>query len=365
MRVTDSTRPFDAYLVTEPRGKCGLCSSDGCSSRSTPKPRPPQSTVRPNITFQTYTCPETYAKWYCLNGATCFSIKIGESILYNCECADGYMGQRCEFKDLDGTYLPTRQRVLIETASIAGGVTVAVILVFIVCVTVYLYYRRRKTRHTLTFQMSRSSSSATGKTTAPQPQLVLRQSVEAMMSEKPWKSNYEPLQQRQVGDSTANLSVHDVIKAPLLTFCNNTQLCNGSTVPPATIWSAIFANVVTSVPGPFLATAASDNHARRIVYPAIVRGLPQTKCAFVDSGDSTNAAANFVVARNNPPHRSKQVERHCKKLAPDSWRAVPDLVYVAPPHSRRIADLPPAEKEAWYSTLSRRYGVPAFAQDSH
>lgn len=27
MRVTDSTRPFDAYLVTEPRGKCGLCSS--------------------------------------------------------------------------------------------------------------------------------------------------------------------------------------------------------------------------------------------------------------------------------------------------------------------------------------------------
>lgn len=118
--------------------------ADGCSSRSTPKPRPPQSTVRPNITFQTYTCPETYAKWYCLNGATCFSIKIGESILYNCECADGYMGQRCEFKDLDGTYLPTRQRVLIETASIAGGVTVAVVLVFIVCITVYVYYRRRK-----------------------------------------------------------------------------------------------------------------------------------------------------------------------------------------------------------------------------
>ncbi|KAK8765752.1 hypothetical protein V5799_031640 [Amblyomma americanum] len=38
----------------------------------------------------------------------------------------------------------TRQRVLIETASIAGGVTMAVILVFIVCITVYLYYQRRK-----------------------------------------------------------------------------------------------------------------------------------------------------------------------------------------------------------------------------
>ena len=42
---------------------------------------------------------------YCLNGATCFTVKIADSILYNCECADGYMGQRCEFKDLDGTYL--------------------------------------------------------------------------------------------------------------------------------------------------------------------------------------------------------------------------------------------------------------------
>lgn len=118
--------------------------ADGCSSRSTPKPRAPQSTVRPNITFQTYTCPEAYAKWYCLNGATCFTIKIGESILYNCECADGYMGQRCEFKDLDGTYLPTRQRVLIEKAGLAGGVTLAVLLVFLIIVFTYLYCRRRK-----------------------------------------------------------------------------------------------------------------------------------------------------------------------------------------------------------------------------
>ncbi|OTF81378.1 hypothetical protein BLA29_010077, partial [Euroglyphus maynei] len=75
-----------------------------CSSRSTPKPRPPTPTTRPNITFQTYACPEAYAKWYCLNGATCFSVRIGESILYNCECANGYMGQRCEFKDLEGSY---------------------------------------------------------------------------------------------------------------------------------------------------------------------------------------------------------------------------------------------------------------------
>ena len=35
-----------------------------CSSRSTPKPRPPtHSAMRPNITFQTYACPKAYAEW--------------------------------------------------------------------------------------------------------------------------------------------------------------------------------------------------------------------------------------------------------------------------------------------------------------
>ena len=58
---------------------------DACSSRSTPRPRPPSPTMRPNITFQTYACPPAYAAWYCLNGATCFTVKIDRSILYNCE----------------------------------------------------------------------------------------------------------------------------------------------------------------------------------------------------------------------------------------------------------------------------------------
>ena len=41
-----------------------LPSAAACSSRSTPKPRPPsQSAIRPNITFQTYACPPAYAAW--------------------------------------------------------------------------------------------------------------------------------------------------------------------------------------------------------------------------------------------------------------------------------------------------------------
>lgn len=118
--------------------------ADACSSRSTPKPRPPTPTERPNITFQMYTCPQEYADWYCLNGATCFTIKIEESPLYNCLCANGFIGQRCEFKDLDGSYLPLRQRVMLETASIAGGATIAVFLVVIICIAAYIHYKRKQ-----------------------------------------------------------------------------------------------------------------------------------------------------------------------------------------------------------------------------
>lgn len=105
-----------------------LVPTDACSSRSTPKPRPPSPTMRPNITFQTYACPPAYAAWYCLNGATCFTVKIGISILYNCECADGFMGQRCEFKDLDGTYLSSSEKLRMAASQTVGSASSTVIV---------------------------------------------------------------------------------------------------------------------------------------------------------------------------------------------------------------------------------------------
>ncbi|XP_073990091.1 protein spitz-like isoform X2 [Rhodnius prolixus] len=115
-----------------------------CSSRSTPKPRPPGlATSRPNVTFHTYGCPTQYDKYYCLNGATCFTVKIGETHLYNCECADGFIGERCEFKDLEGSYMPSKHRVMLETASIASGATIAVFLVVVICMFIYVRIQRR------------------------------------------------------------------------------------------------------------------------------------------------------------------------------------------------------------------------------
>ncbi len=127
--------------------------TEGCSSRSTPKPRPTGPTPRPNITFHTYACPPEYATVYCLNEATCFTVKIGEHLLYNCECAEGFIGPRCEFKDLDSSYLLNRKQL--ETAGIAFGATLAIFLVVIVCIFLYIrYHRRQKQKQRLLFDSS-------------------------------------------------------------------------------------------------------------------------------------------------------------------------------------------------------------------
>ncbi|UXI15093.1 PAX-interacting protein 1 [Sarcoptes scabiei] len=160
-----------------------LQTADSCSSRSTPKPRPPAPTTRPNITFQTYACPEAYAKWYCLNGATCFSVRIGESILYNCECANGYMGQRCEFKDLEGSYpgLPSRETKILE-AGLAGGIlTLGIVLVFVISLSYYTYLRN---------QMRTKSMSKTTKLESTTP--LLHSSSSSLDLNDPFIDSHHP-----------------------------------------------------------------------------------------------------------------------------------------------------------------------------
>lgn len=127
-----------------------------CSSRAITKPRPeapptppPDNVIalttpsRPNITFPIFHCPPTYAAWYCLNDATCFTVEIHNEVLYNCECASGFMGPRCEYKEIDGSYLPTRNRVMLEKASIVSGATLAVIFMVMFCVVLYLRHEKQ------------------------------------------------------------------------------------------------------------------------------------------------------------------------------------------------------------------------------
>ncbi|XP_026333076.1 pro-epidermal growth factor-like [Hyposmocoma kahamanoa] len=128
--------------------------ANACSSSISKRParvarpaagRPPQPQPQPrlNVTFPTFKCEPDYSEYYCLNGGVCFTVIISDSPIYNCECRSGFVGQRCEFKDLDNSYVLTSRQLMMETASIAGGATVAVFLAILVCFGAWVRLHRR------------------------------------------------------------------------------------------------------------------------------------------------------------------------------------------------------------------------------
>lgn len=132
-------------VLVGPAGACSSSISKRPARPAAPAPAAPPP-PRTNVTFPTYKCPQPYSEFYCLNDAKCFTIIIQDNPLYNCECKDGFVGQRCEYKDLDGSYLLSRGRLMLETASIAGGASVAILLVLLLCLAAWLRSRSRGKR---------------------------------------------------------------------------------------------------------------------------------------------------------------------------------------------------------------------------
>lgn len=95
---------------------------------------------RPNISFPTFNCTSPFLESFCLNGGTCFVVRTHlDTESYYCECPDGFWGSRCDFKNLEGSYV-------LETAGITGGASVIVLVTFLVCASIFLYRRSRKGR---------------------------------------------------------------------------------------------------------------------------------------------------------------------------------------------------------------------------
>lgn len=75
-------------------------------------------------------CSQLFEDNYCLNGGQCYNFTIANSTMPTCECADGFMGERCESKYLDGTYLSMRKpKIQIETAGMYYGAFLAMMIV--------------------------------------------------------------------------------------------------------------------------------------------------------------------------------------------------------------------------------------------
>lgn len=51
-------------------------------------------------------CIEQYEAEFCLNGGRCFNVTVASFSIPSCECATGFMGERCEQKYLNRSYNP-------------------------------------------------------------------------------------------------------------------------------------------------------------------------------------------------------------------------------------------------------------------
>jgi len=117
--------------------------SDACSTRPSPKPRPPRPLWTPDLGSAVVkeNCTDDYAELYCMNSGKCYRQKILETFIVNCECQPGFVGTRCQYRDVPDKYLPVQQQI--QTASIAGGVSVLIIIVTVFLLA-WLYFKRRR-----------------------------------------------------------------------------------------------------------------------------------------------------------------------------------------------------------------------------
>ena len=139
-----------------------LCASysEACSSRLRNRNRPPTqlpsavTTPRPSVTYDIFQCPPLLEQVFCLNKATCFAIKVGEVVEYNCNCTEGFMGRRCEHKyvDIDIELLSqlSIQESMSEYAGLAGAT--AYILFLAVAMGIWYYLRKKRLRTTADMQ---------------------------------------------------------------------------------------------------------------------------------------------------------------------------------------------------------------------
>ncbi|XP_065357126.1 protein gurken [Calliphora vicina] len=54
-----------------------------------------------------FACTGQFLTDFCLNGGRCFRVPMGNQSLFSCECADGYVGERCESKSVNGVFVPS------------------------------------------------------------------------------------------------------------------------------------------------------------------------------------------------------------------------------------------------------------------
>lgn len=132
--VGESPASETTSTVTDPRsgpGPGGTAAGTSSNQQRQQQPQPNSGANKDQL-MRMGKCSLLFEENYCLNGGKCYNFTIANSTMPTCECADGFMGERCESKYLDGTYLSMRKsKIHIETASIYYGAFLALIAVLV------------------------------------------------------------------------------------------------------------------------------------------------------------------------------------------------------------------------------------------
>ncbi|CAD6997979.1 unnamed protein product [Ceratitis capitata] len=82
-------------------------------------------------------CSGQFNTEFCLNRGRCFRYPIGNDTIHSCVCADGYIGERCESKSMNGSFIPSiggagkKQKILMARIVFSFPMLLALSVIYI------------------------------------------------------------------------------------------------------------------------------------------------------------------------------------------------------------------------------------------
>ncbi|XP_051785718.1 pro-epidermal growth factor isoform X2 [Erpetoichthys calabaricus] len=127
-----------------------------CFESTIPPPRNVYETTHPWNDERHHSCPASHAE-YCLHEGVCFHIPEIES--YACNCVTGYMGERCQFSDLEWWELQREEEEKKRNLTIAVCMIILVLVLTVgACVTYCNRQKEYQVKNPCTDEMNEGSS---------------------------------------------------------------------------------------------------------------------------------------------------------------------------------------------------------------
>uniref|UniRef100_A0A0A1WTG3 Protein gurken n=1 Tax=Zeugodacus cucurbitae TaxID=28588 RepID=A0A0A1WTG3_ZEUCU len=100
-------------------------------------------------------CSGQFNTEFCLNRGRCFRYPIGNDTIHSCICADGYIGERCESKSMNGSFIPSikKQKILMARIVFSFPMLVALSVIYIMVGAAIVFKRPVPPTHSIKERM--------------------------------------------------------------------------------------------------------------------------------------------------------------------------------------------------------------------